>query len=156
VHGTAARLVRRDRVADFPSTGSRRGRTCGAAGTMPPDDRARVRSGIMTRKGIDMKRVMVKYKIKPDRAAENERYIQAVFAQLERDRPAGLRYASFKLDDGLGFVHIASLEAADGGNPLLALEAFQAFTAQIKDRCDEPPVTIPLNEIGSYRFFAGD
>jgi hypothetical protein len=103
-----------------------------------------------------MRRVMVKYKVKPDRAAENERYIQAVFAQLERDRPAGLRYASFKLDDGLGFVHIASIEAADGDNPLLALDAFKEFAAQIKDRCDEPPVTTTLNEIGSYRFFAGE
>lgn len=100
-----------------------------------------------------MRRVMVKYKVKPERAAENERYIQAVFAQLERDRPAGIRYASFKLDDGLGFVHLASIEAADGGNPLLALEAFKAFTAQIKDRCDEPPVTTPLHELGAYGVF---
>ncbi|HWO23574.1 MAG TPA: hypothetical protein VNO30_32760 [Kofleriaceae bacterium] len=101
-----------------------------------------------------MRRVMVKYKVKPDRAAENEHYIKEVFAQLERDRPAGLRYASFKLEDGLSFIHIASLEAADGSNPLLALAAFQDFTAQIKDRCDEPPVTTTLNEIGSYRLFA--
>jgi hypothetical protein len=103
-----------------------------------------------------MKRVMVKYKVKPDRAAENERYVKAVYAQLERDRPAGLRYATFKLDDGLSFVHIASIETADGNNPLPALEAFKEFAAQIKDRCDEPPVTIPLNELGSYRFFASD
>ena len=103
-----------------------------------------------------MKRVMVKYKVKPDRAAENERYIKAVFAQLERDRPAGLRYASFKLDDGLGFVHIASIETSDGSNPLTALEPFKAFVAQIQDRCDEPPVTTTLNEIGSYRFFTED
>lgn len=105
---------------------------------------------------IHMRRVMVRYKVKPDRAAENERYIQAVFAQLERDRPAGLRYASFKLDDGLGFVHIASVETADGTNPLAALDAFKAFTAQIKDRCEEPPVTTTLNEIGAYRFFVED
>ena len=103
-----------------------------------------------------MKRVMVKYKVKPERAAENERYIKAVFAQLERDRPAGLRYASFKLDDGLGFVHIASIETSDGSNPLTALEPFKAFAAQIQDRCDEPPVTTTLNEIGSYRFFTED
>lgn len=101
-----------------------------------------------------MKRVMVRYKVKPDRAAENERYIREVFAQLERERPAGIRYASFKLDDGLGFVHIASIETADGGNPLVALSAFKDFAAQIQDRCDEPPVTTPLTELGSYRVFA--
>ncbi len=101
-----------------------------------------------------MKRVMVRYKVKLDRAAENQRYVEAVFAQLDRDRPAGIRYATFKLDDGVSFVHMASLEAADGSNPLLALAAFKEFTAQIKDRCDVPPETVTLNEVGSYRVFA--
>src|SRR5206468_9004683 len=58
------------------------------------------------------------YKVKPDHTAENERYIQRVFEQLEHERPSGLRYASFKLGDGVSFVHIVSLEAADGSNPL--------------------------------------
>jgi hypothetical protein len=97
---------------------------------------------------------MVNYKVKPDRAAENERYIQAVFAQLERERPAGIRYASFKQDDALRFVHVAEIEADDGENPLVALAAFKDFVAQIKDRCEEPPVTTTLTEIGSYRFFS--
>jgi hypothetical protein len=61
---------------------------------------------------------MVRYKVKADRAAENERYITGVFEQLRRDRPSGLRYASFKLDDGVSFVHIVSLEATGRGNPL--------------------------------------
>lgn len=103
-----------------------------------------------------MRRVMVSYKVKPDRAAENERYIQEVFAALARDRPAGIRYASFKLDDGLRFVHLASVETDDGQNPLSALEAFRRFTAEIRDRCDEPPVTVTLHEIGSYRVLGGD
>jgi hypothetical protein len=100
-----------------------------------------------------MKRVMVRYKVKADRAAENEAYIAKVFEQLERDRPAGLRYASFKLDDGVSFVHIVSLEAADGSNPLGESSAFKAFTAGIRDRCEEPPVAADLKEIASYRFF---
>ncbi len=102
-----------------------------------------------------MKRVMVRYKVRAERAADNERYIQAVFAQLDRERPAGLRYATFKLDDGISFVHVASVEATDGGNPLAALTAFKEFTAQIKERCEEPPVTSELHEVGSYRFFGG-
>ena len=94
--------------------------------------------------------VMVRYKLKADRGPENERYVKAVFAKLDEDKPAGLRYATFKLDDGVSFVHLASLETADGTNPLLGLAAFKEFTAQIKDRCDEPPVTTPLHEIASY------
>jgi hypothetical protein len=100
-----------------------------------------------------MKRMMVRYKVRPDRVAENERYVAGVFEQLKREQPAGLRYATFKLDDGVSFVHIVSHEAADGGNVLTALSAFNAFTSTIRDRCEEPPVATDLQEIGSYAFF---
>jgi hypothetical protein len=100
-----------------------------------------------------MKRLMVRYKVKADRAAENERYVTHVFEQLHREQPDGLRYATFKLDDGVSFVHIVSLEAADGRSPLSELSAFKAFTDNIGERCDEPPVAVDLVEIGSYRFF---
>ena len=100
-----------------------------------------------------MKTTMVRYKVKADRASENERYIAAVFRQLGRNKPAGLRYASFKLNDGVSFVHIVSLEGADGTNPLRESAAFEAFTAHIRDRCEEPPVAVDLNEVGSYGFF---
>ena len=100
-----------------------------------------------------MKRMMVRYKLKADRAEENEQYVRAVFEQLKSVRPAGLRYATFKLDDGLSFVHLVSHEADDGANPLGELPAFKAFVAGIRERCEESPVTVELNEIGSYRFF---
>jgi hypothetical protein len=100
-----------------------------------------------------MRRVMVRYKVKADRAVENERYIAAVFEQLARERPAGLRYASFRLDDGVSFVHIAEHDDASVGNPLAGLTAFKTFTAAVRDRCEEPPVTSALQMIGSYRLF---
>jgi hypothetical protein len=100
-----------------------------------------------------MKRMMVRYKVKADRVTENERYITSVFEQLKREQPAGLRYATFKLDDGVSFMHIVSVETADGSNPLVGLPAFKAFTAEVRDRCDEPPVTTDLQEVGSYAFF---
>jgi hypothetical protein len=102
-----------------------------------------------------MKRMMVRYKVKADRVAENERYITSVFEQLKREQPPGLRYVSFKLDDGVSFMHIVSHEAADGSNPLGELSAFKAFTAEIQDRCDEPPVSVELQEVGSYNVFGG-
>jgi len=100
-----------------------------------------------------MKRMLVRYKVKADRPAENERYIRDVFEQLHRDQPAGLRYPSFKLDDGVSFVHIVSVETADGRSPSGDLAAFKAFTDTIGERCDEPPVAVDLDEVGSYRFF---
>ncbi len=100
-----------------------------------------------------MNRVMVRYKVKAGRADENQQYIEKVFEELKSNSPAGLRYASFKLDDGVSFVHIASIETDNGENPLGQLAAFQAFTENIAERCDEPPVAANLNEIGAYRLF---
>jgi len=99
-----------------------------------------------------MKQVLVRYKVKADRAAENEDYIRKVFEELKQTGPQGLRYASFKLDDGVNFVHLASIETEDGSNPLAESAAFKAFQAEIKDRCEEPPVAVDLNKIGSYNF----
>ena len=100
-----------------------------------------------------MKRVLVRYKVKADRAAENESYIKKVFEELRADSPDGLRYASFKLDDGVSFVHIASIETDGGTNPLGEAAAFKAFQENIRDRCQEPPAAVALHEIGSYRLF---
>lgn len=97
-----------------------------------------------------MKRVMVRYKVKPDRAGENEQLIKQVFDALDRERPAGLNYTSIKLADGVSFVHIATHDASDGSNPLTSLPEFKAFTAGIKERCEELPVSTEWTEIGSY------
>ncbi len=99
-----------------------------------------------------MKRVMVRYKVKADRAAENEQYARKVYEELHKAAPAGIRYATFKLEDGVSFVHIASIET-DGPNPLTQTSAFKAFQEGIKDRCEEPPVAVELIEVGSYRVF---
>jgi hypothetical protein len=96
---------------------------------------------------------MVSYTLKPDRVAENERLARAVYEALAETRPAGLRYATFRLADGVSFVHIVAHEEAGGANALTALPAFQAFAAGVKDRCIAPPVRVELNEIGSYGFF---
>jgi hypothetical protein len=96
---------------------------------------------------------MVRYKVKPDRAAENEELVRAVYDELRRTEPAGLRYATFQLEDGVSFLHLASTETEDGPSPLSAVEAFKAFTEHIGERCDEAPVATELREIGSFRLF---
>ncbi len=100
-----------------------------------------------------MKRIMVQYKVKADRADENQQYIEKVFEELKQNNPAGLRYAAFKKDDGVSFVHIVSIETPDGENPLGQSEAFKAFQEGVKDRCEEQPVAAELEEVGSYQFF---
>ncbi len=96
-----------------------------------------------------MRHVMVRYTTRADQADENARLITEVFASLQRSAPPGLRYASYRLDDGVSFVHVASMEDAQN-NPLTSLAEFKAFTAGIRDRCDVPPVTSVLTEVGRY------
>ena len=96
-----------------------------------------------------MKHVMVRYTVNADRADENSRLIEDVFESLRRSAPAGLTYSSYRLEDGVSFVHVASIEDP-ARNPLRALAAFEAFTSGIQDRCNVPPVTSVLHEVGRY------
>lgn len=96
-----------------------------------------------------MRHVMVRYTTRPDQADENARLIGDVFESLRQTAPAGLTYASYRLEDGVSFVHVASVDDADN-HPLRQLAAFQAFTAGVRDRCDVPPVTTVLHEVGRY------
>ena len=98
---------------------------------------------------------VVRYKTKPDRADENQALIEKVFAELEDGGRDGLRYASFRLADGVSFVHVASVETADGTNPLTRTPAFADFLREIADRCEEPPAASEATIVGAYRFFEG-
>jgi hypothetical protein len=93
---------------------------------------------------------MVRYTVKPELVDANARMIEAVFAQLAREQPAGLRYASYRVAGTGTFVHIATIDTSDGKNPLVAVAAFQEFTASIRERCLEPPVTVDLDAVGVY------
>jgi hypothetical protein len=97
-----------------------------------------------------MKRTLVRYRTKADKASENERLIRDVFRELAAKSPAGVRYMALRLDDD-SFIHFVELDASDPANPLLGLEAFQAFQAGIRDRCIEPPALSEATIVGNYR-----
>jgi hypothetical protein len=97
-----------------------------------------------------MSSTVVRYKTKPERADENQALIEAVFAELAEAAPAGLSYESYRLDDGVSFLHVASIETDDGANPLTSTTAFATFLQGIGDRCTEPPIAVNANKIGSY------
>lgn len=99
-----------------------------------------------------MRQVMVRYTVKPDRVEENERLVRDVYAELAERDPGTIRYATFRLADGVTFVHVAS-HVGKGANPLPTLPAFQAFTRDIADRCDEPPLALDASVVGSYGLF---
>ncbi len=94
---------------------------------------------------------VVRYRPEADRGDENQKLIEAVFAELAETRPDGLRYISFRLEDGT-FVHIADIEGDE--NPLAQAKAFGEFTADIAARCvpGEAPNAQPAQVVGSYGF----
>ncbi|MEC8993474.1 MAG: hypothetical protein VYC64_03025 [Candidatus Latescibacterota bacterium] len=53
----------------------------------------------------------------------------------------------------MSFVHVVSIETADGSNPQEQIDSFNAYTDQIGDRCDIPPQVMPLTDVGTYHFF---
>ena len=70
-----------------------------------------------------MKQVMVRYKVKPDQVAENETLVRAVYDELRELAPEDFRYATFRLEDGVSFVHLAW---TNGDAPLSKLERVPA------------------------------
>ena len=92
---------------------------------------------------------MVRYKARAERADENETLVRAVYEQLGRERPEGLRYATFKLPDGVSFMHIV-FESDQPGRILNEVAAFKAFVGEIESRCEEPPVATEITLVGSY------
>ena len=98
-----------------------------------------------------MKWTLVRYRVKPDRADENQRLSAAVFKELQQKAPEGLGYAVFRMPDGT-FVHLAFLE--DGASPMSSLESFQAFSHNVRERCVELPVAAEPVIIGNYAMLA--
>src|SRR5262249_13055133 len=95
---------------------------------------------------------IVKYKVKPEQAEHNAELVRAVYAELAQAVPEGFHYGTFRLDDGLTFLHVVSKDASY--DPLEELDAFRRFSDGIGERCDEPPVFTTLHEVGSFRLFA--
>jgi hypothetical protein len=85
-----------------------------------------------------MKRtVVVRYQVRHDAAEENQRLVEKVYAELAATDPGGLRYATYRLADGVTFIHVATLAGED--NPLASTAAFAQFQEGLGDRCTEPP-----------------
>jgi hypothetical protein len=99
-----------------------------------------------------MVKVLVRYKIKAEKVAENEALVRAVYSGLRDIGDPDVHYGTFKLNDGRTFVHIASFPSQEKQAVLTELAAFKAFQKDLKDRCEEQPDAQPLNEVGTYRF----
>ncbi|GAA2814515.1 hypothetical protein [Nonomuraea dietziae] len=76
------------------------------------------------------KTVVVRCATRAEAAEENQRLVEQVFAELAGQTPEGLRYAVFRLADGVTFVHVVD----DEGDIPPTLAPFKEFQKQIADR----------------------
>ena|SRR5689334_20021736 len=98
--------------------------------------------------------VVVQYRTRPGAAEENQRLVEQVYAQLARENPGGLRYATFRLADGVTFIHLSISEGEV--NPLTQLSTFAEFQREIGERCVELPRLLGASLVGSYHFLTAD
>ena len=96
-----------------------------------------------------MRTVMVRYKTSEAHAAAKEALVHAVFDELREKTPTGIGYTTYRLADGVSFVHVATMVSADG-DPLTRLPAFKASQKGIADRCVELPVVTEMSAVDSY------
>jgi len=97
---------------------------------------------------------IVRYQTSVEAADENERLVQAVYAELAASDPGNLQYATFRLADGVTFIHVAVVD--QGQNPLNLSPAFAEFQSHLADRCVVPPSPSGATVIGQYGFNLGD
>jgi hypothetical protein len=93
------------------------------------------------------KTVVVRYRTSPETADDNARLVENVYAALAALKPADFRYTTYRLADGVTFVHISRSGAE---NPLVSLPAFAEFQRGLPERCVEPPAPSEATVVGSY------
>lgn len=89
---------------------------------------------------------VVRYRATAEAAEENQRLIEAVFAELAATRPSGLEYAVYRLADGVTFVHVATGDR----DALGRVAAFGEFQRDGDARREAAPETSPATVVGAY------
>jgi hypothetical protein len=97
---------------------------------------------------------VIRYKTKPESADENQRLVEGVYTELASRDPGGLRYATFRLEDGVTFIHIFMTDPDDAPNTMGGIAAFAEFQRGLADRCVEQPSAQGATIIGSYRLLS--
>jgi hypothetical protein len=91
-----------------------------------------------------MSTAVIRYTTRPEAADDNQRLIEEVFAELARTAPAGLTYSTFRLADGVTFVHVVA------GDGLPQLASFQEFQRALGERLTAGPTRETATLIGTY------
>jgi len=97
---------------------------------------------------------LIRYRTRPDRADENQRLIEAVFAELKASHPDTVRYLSLRGPDGT-FFHLVANEPGGKASPIPSLPAFQEFQRGLTERCVEAPQVTEVTLVGNHRLLSG-
>lgn len=92
---------------------------------------------------------VVRYTVKAGFEEQNADLVRGVYRELAEARPAGFEYATYRLEDGRTFVHIAAHDG-DVEFPLRNLSSFREFRAGLDERCEQGPVVAPAEKLGGY------
>jgi hypothetical protein len=97
------------------------------------------------------KRLVTRYAMKSsDDADENQRRIEAVFDELEANRPETVSYLVFRLADD-SFVHVSFHDEPDDAvNPITSLESFAHFQDGHETRRSSPIEQQKATLVGAY------
>lgn len=96
-----------------------------------------------------MDSTIVRYTLKPDRLEEHLALIDDVFSGLDDIDNDGIHYSVYRSSDGLDFTHIAAFDSPEARAAFGTNSAFEAFTANIGDRCSSPPDAVTQIHVNS-------
>jgi len=84
-----------------------------------------------------METVLIRYRVKRDHLEQNLQLLHAVYEELDKAQPSGLRWVTYQLEDEVSFIDIVG---GDGDPSDLAhLPAFQHFRRHSTGDATSPP-----------------
>ncbi|MEV6925690.1 hypothetical protein AB0M46_14480 [Dactylosporangium sp. NPDC051485] len=96
-------------------------------------------------------RVLIRYTVKPEHIRHSAELLRAVYADLERTEPKGLRYETFQVEGTGQFLAVIESDGGPGDAAHHRLASFQRYRAALDDICVEPPTVAHLETVGAYR-----
>lgn len=89
---------------------------------------------------------LIRYRVRPERADENQRLIEGIFRELHAKAPDQVRYLVLRLSDGT-FCHLVD----DSTKTVPNLDAFAAFQRGGAERRLDDPQQLEATVVGNYR-----
>jgi len=97
---------------------------------------------------------LIRYRTRPDQADENQKRVEAVFAELKARAPQNVRYLVLRGADGR-FFHLVGVESGSDASPVTSLPAFSEFQKGLAERIMEPPESSDVTIVGNHRMLPG-